>query len=97
MCHICEDFVLMSHVGGYLSCWDVGEGKLEQKAMIKNLAAGEVSHITRSPNVDEREVMLASNKGCIFVRVSDKGYIVEELFEIYFNGKPLYHVGWIRN
>lgn len=39
--------------------------------------------------------MIASNRGCIFVRVSDTGYIVEELFEIYFNNTPLNFVGYI--
>lgn len=95
MCHVCEHFVIMSHEGGYLSCWDVKEGKLVRTAMIKNLAAGEITRITNSPNKEEREVMLASNRGCIFARVSDKGYIVEELFEIYFQQKQLNFVGWI--
>lgn len=63
--------------------------------MIKSLAAGEVTRITSSPNKEEREVILASNRGCIFCRVNDKGYIVEELFEIYFNSKQLHYIGWV--
>ena len=65
------------------------------KHMIKNLSAGEISTITRSPNSQEREAVIASNRGCVFVRVNDQGYIVEELFEIYFNNKPLNFVGFI--
>jgi hypothetical protein len=95
MCHISENFVIMSHVGGFLSCWDVKDQKLQTTAMIKNLAAGEVSRIIKSPNHEEREVILTSNRGCIFARINDKGYIVEELFEIYHMGKSLHHVGWI--
>jgi hypothetical protein len=45
---------------------------------------GEVSRITISPNTAEREVCLASSKGCIFAKIDRTGYIVEELFEIYF-------------
>jgi hypothetical protein len=94
MCHVSEYFILMAHEGGYLSCWDLQENKFKMKHMIKNLAAGEISRITRSPNSQEREAVIASNRGCIFVRVSDQGYIVEELFEIYFNNKPLNYVGF---
>lgn len=50
----------MSHEGGYLSCWNTNEGMLKKTAMIKSLAAGEVSRITPSPNNEEREVILAS-------------------------------------
>lgn len=94
MCHVCKLLVLMSHGGGWLSCWNIVEGKFKQTAMIKSLAAGEVSRITHSPNQEEGEVIMASNRGCIFARVDEKGYIVEELFEMYFNNKPLACIGW---
>ena len=85
----------MSHKGGFLSCWDITSGKFSLKSMLKTLVAGEVTRITRSPQYLEREVILASDRGCIFARINEKGYIVEELFEIYFQGKPLHFVGYL--
>ncbi len=84
MCHVCEYFIVMAHLGGFLSCWDLKDGKLHCCSCIKSLVGGEVSRITISPNTAEREVCLASSKGCIFAKIDRTGYIVEDLFEIYF-------------
>lgn len=51
MCHVSNYFIIVAHAGGYLSCWDVQTGKLVRTSAIKNLAAGEVTRITNSPNV----------------------------------------------
>lgn len=94
MCYVSQYYVVMSHEGGFLSCWDVTT-KLKNTAFIKSLAAGEVTSIEQSPNVQEREVIIASTKGCIFVRVTNDGEIIEELFEIYFALKQLSYIGFI--
>ena len=83
MCHVFEDFVLMAHEAGFLSCWNLSGGKLDMKHKIKSLVANEVTDLTCSPNVSDRDVIIASGKGCIFARINEEGYIVEDNFNIY--------------
>ncbi len=89
MCHVYNDYVICAHERGALSCWSVTDGKLVQTDQIKCLAAGEIFNITVSPNDEDHEVILATSKGCCFAKVSAKGLIIEELFEIYFQNQAI--------
>jgi hypothetical protein len=95
MCHVYSDYVIIAHEGGALTCWSVADSKLVQTDEIKCLAAGDIYSITQSPNEEDHEVILASSKGCTFAKVTNKGTIIEDLFEIYFSNTDIDYIGYI--
>ncbi len=97
MCYVYNQFVVMSHEGSFLSCWDFSESKFNQTSWLHMAHCKAMTKITLSPHVQNNEVMFVGTRGVGFVQVNEFGKLVQsqDYIESFFASKHLTHVGFI--